>query len=53
MKVKASNLARIFADIDLTLDDVVELTVEPGKVRVVVLEDGFNLVREYGVDQNA
>jgi hypothetical protein len=25
----------------------------PGKVRVIVTEDGYQLVREYGVDQHA
>lgn len=53
MKVKASNIARILADIDLTLDDTAQIDIEPGKVRVVVREDGYDLVREYGVDQHA
>jgi len=53
MKVKASNLARILADLDLTLDDVVDMTIEPMKVIVTVIEDGQRLVREYGVDHDA
>lgn len=53
MKVKASNIARILADVDLTLDDCVDMTIEPGKISVGILEDGQRLVREYGVDQDA
>lgn len=53
MKVKASSIARVLADLDLTLDDAVEIRMQPGKVSVTVVEDGNHLVREYGVDQNA
>jgi coenzyme F420-reducing hydrogenase beta subunit len=53
MKVKASNVARILADLDLTLDDVVRMEIQPGKVSVTVVEDGDGYVREYGVDQDA
>lgn len=53
MKVKASNIARVLADLDLTLDDAVEIHMTPGKVKVVLLEDGEALAREYGVDLNA
>ena len=53
MKIKASNIARILADIDLTLDEVAELSMTPGKISVLVREDGYDLVREYGVDLNA
>jgi hypothetical protein len=53
MKVKASNIARILADLDLDMDDVVDITMTPGKVAVGIVEDGERLVREYGVDQNA
>jgi hypothetical protein len=53
MRVKASNVARILADIDLTMDDVAEIALLPGKIRVVVREDGHDLVREYGVDLDA
>jgi hypothetical protein len=53
MKVKASSIGRVLADLDMILDDVVEVTIMPGKVRVIVTEDGYQLVREYGVDQHA
>lgn len=53
MKVKASNIARVLADLDLTMDDCIDITMEPGKVIVGVVEDGQRLVREYGVDLNA
>jgi len=53
MKVKASNIARILADLDLDMDDVVDMTITPGKVAVGVVEDGERLVREYGVNQDA
>ena len=53
MKVKASNIARVLADLDLDMDDVVDITMTPGKVAVGVVEDGERLVREYGVDLNA
>jgi len=53
MKVKASNIARVLADIDLILADVSEITIMPGKVKTVVVEDGFSLIREYGVDSDA
>ena len=53
MKVKESNVARILADLDLTLEEVTEITIKPGKISVAIIEDGIPLVREYGVDQNA
>lgn len=53
MKIKASSIARVLADADLTLDDVAEIHMQPGKVSITVVEDGERLVREYGVDQNA
>ena len=53
MKVKASNIARILADLDLMPDDVADMTIEAFKVSVGVVEDGQRLVREYGVDSDA
>jgi hypothetical protein len=53
MKVKASNIARVLADLDLLMDDVIDVTITPGKVSVGIVEDGERLIREYGVAQDA
>lgn len=53
MKVKASNIARILADVDTTMEQVKEIHMTPGKVAILMTEDGTDLLREYGVDNNA
>jgi len=53
MKVKGSNIARILADLDTSMDDVISVTIKPGVVSLLMLEDGFELVREYGVNLDA
>lgn len=53
MKVKASNIARILADVDTNMEQVKEIHIQPGKVSILLHEDGHDLMREYGVEDNA